>query len=360
MAMPSLPNLEEVFADQQRRTDMDITRLDVEYLKTILLPPFAGTHISPAVRYEFVDDLAVVSCFFNSQSYRSKTEGFQRFQQSFAGSNLPLFTAEASLGTEPSVVQADESNFLFYGGDVMWQKERLLNLLIQRLPRAYTKVAWVDADILFENPNWAVQTSRLLDDFKVVQPFSQCFRLRPGQEAYMGEGERSVSFAAVHHAPLLTQKAGYVLHGHTGYAWAARREILEALPLYDCAIIGGGDDLMAHAFAGNFWSDCTARAFIDSRSAHFRHFRSWAESAWDIVGGSIGFVGGAAVHLWHGEHVNRGFSRRDSDLAKLGFDPVKHLSVDSAGLWRWAENAEPFDRLMKAYFASRREDDHVG
>jgi hypothetical protein len=318
----------------------------------------AASNITPARRYQYVDDLAIVSCFFNSHSYRSKTDVFRRFQLSFEGSNLSVFTAEASLGGEAKVVKRGRQDLLLRGGDIMWQKERILNVLMQEIPRSYTKVAWVDADILFENPNWAVETSIQLDDFAVVQPYSQAFRLGPGEEAYCGQSDRIVPFASVHRAePALTRSAPYVDHGHTGHAWAARRDVLDALGLYDCAIIGSGDHLMAHAFAGDFSTPCLTNTFGDTDSEHRRHFTRWAERAWQRVEGSIGFVNGTALHLWHGEDTNRGWERRDADLAALDFSPDEHLRLDAAGLWRWSAGAERVAEFSEAYFASRREDD---
>jgi hypothetical protein len=52
-------------------------------------------------------------------------------------------------------VRTDQTN-------VLWQKERLLNLALQRLPEHCTKVVWLDADTFFTNPNWVRATRRLV------------------------------------------------------------------------------------------------------------------------------------------------------------------------------------------------------
>ena len=84
--------------------------------------------------------------------------------------------------------------FQFRCRDVMWQKERLLNLTIDRVPDRYTKIVWVDADVLFTNPRWIVEASERLDDFPVIQPFSHAVRLRPGETSDFGGGERARGF----------------------------------------------------------------------------------------------------------------------------------------------------------------------
>ena len=238
----------------------------------------------------------------------------------------------------------------------MWQKERLLNLLVSRLPERYTKVAWLDADILFERASWASEASRLLDEYAVVQPYSHAFRLRPGQTSYAGKGDPWLSHAAVRNAmPAVARHGPYWAHGHPGYAWAARRDVLDVVGLYDAAVMGTADDLMAHAFGGDFVSECLRRTFLGN-TAYLEHYRQWAESAFDLVRGRVGVVEGAALHLWHGELANRGYGTRRVDLVSLGYDPVRHLRVNADGMWRWSSAASLIRDTCAAYFASRRED----
>ena len=50
--------------------------------------------------------------------------------------------------------------------------------------------------------------------------------------------------------------SSYFKHGHTGFAWAARRSVLDKHGLYDCQILGNGDFVMGHAMYGSedFWN----------------------------------------------------------------------------------------------------------
>ena len=40
------------------------------------------------------------------------------------------------------------------GGAVLWQKERLLNIAIQSVPKNGKNIAWLDCDVIFERPDW--------------------------------------------------------------------------------------------------------------------------------------------------------------------------------------------------------------
>jgi hypothetical protein len=62
---------------------------------------------------------------------------------------VPLFIAELSFNNGDFAVPSNDHVYRFRGHDVMWHKERLLNLVINQLPAQYTKVAWIDADAIF-------------------------------------------------------------------------------------------------------------------------------------------------------------------------------------------------------------------
>jgi hypothetical protein len=329
----------------------------------VVLKPLPDTAVAdriepvavPAPRYLAASDLAVVTSYFNSHNYASKRRGFELFRHSMERSGVPLFIGECAFGDEEFELQPSGSVFQFRSRDVMWQKERLLNLTIDRVPDRYSKIAWVDADVLFTNPAWIVEASERLDDLPVVQPFSHAVRLRPGETSDYGGGERSRGFCYTRSALPALSRLRYHIHGHTGFAWAADRQLLSDIGLYDAAIVGTGDHLMAHAFGGDFATACLQTVFGGS-SGFLDHFKHWAEAAWERVRGRLGFGGGAALHLWHGETANRGYARRYRELTGLGYDPAAHLRAGRDGLWAWSEDGAFLSDWAVQYFRNRRED----
>lgn len=310
---------------------------------------------APAQRYLKASDMAVVTSYFNSHNYGSKRRGFELFRHSMERAGVPLFIGECAFGDEPFELAPSSSVFQFRSRDVMWQKERLLNLTIDRVPDRYTKIAWLDADVLFTNPRWLVEASEQLDDVPVLQPFSHAVRLRPGEMSYFGGGERSRGFCFTCGALPALSRLRYHIHGHTGFAWAADRRLLSNLGLYDAAIGGTADHLMAHAFTGDFGTRCLQIVFGGS-SGYLDHYRRWAEDAWGRVRGRLGYVRGAVLHLWHGETANRAYVRRYRELTALGYDPAVHLRADSNGLWAWADEGAFLSEWAVGYFRDRRED----
>lgn len=237
----------------------------------------------------------------------------------------------------------------------MWQKERLLNLALAHLPEACQKVAWIDCDILFENPDWAVDAVNLLEDYPVVQLFEKVVHVPRGRESCQGGEESWSSFAAVHERlPDMMLKGNFAEHGHTGFAWAARKEVLRQ-GLYDACIAGGADHLMAHAMCGTWSTPCIDR-IIGHNERHHEHFMAWGERMYADVRAEIGAVPGNSLHLWHGEMADRRYLERYQELQRFGFDPHADLRVGPEGCWEWNSDKPDMHQWVKNYFGQRKED----
>jgi hypothetical protein len=315
---------------------------------------------------------AVITCFFNPQQYRSRLENFAIFARAMRRRRIPVFAVEALFAGEAGTIGKFADTLIVSCEAVLWQKESLLNLLLRQLDERYEAVVWCDADVLFENPDWFKILKRELKKYAVVQPFSEALRLPRGARRAVKSAERFESFGSVYvKKPQLLLKGDFAAHGHTGFAWAARREVLAEHGLYDAMIAGSGDHVMAHAFAGDFSSRCIRRIMADNEP-HIRHFVRWAEQIYPRVRGRVGFVPGRLLHLWHGETEHRRYVDRNRELAAFGFNPEKHLERDARGLWRWRTGKSglrgSIERLTGGsrqrqmqdwairYFESRRED----
>ena len=311
--------------------------------------------IAAAERYLPADDLWIVTTHFNPAGFRRRSSHGALVRQRLRDSGLRLLTVECAFGDQPFALAPDPDVLQVRARHVLWQKERLLNLAIASLPAACTKVAWIDGDVLFENPAWAVETSRLLDRVALVQPFTCAVRLPRDAVVYAGDGHVLPSIAAVlARDPARARMADYAVHGDTGMAWAARRSLL-AGGLYDACVAGGGDHLIAHAAAGAWNGPCLPRIFGPGEG--FRsHFRRWAEPFHRAVGGAIGVVDGAALHLWHGTAEDRGYVDRHQALQRFGFDPARDLRLGDAGCWEWASDKPELHAWVADYFRRRRED----
>ncbi|MHB8835135.1 MAG: hypothetical protein ACYC9Y_05425 [Candidatus Methylomirabilia bacterium] len=304
-----------------------------------------------------MNDLWAVTALFNPMGYRSRAENYRVFRERLAA---PLVAVE--LACDGSFLRTGDAERVVRvrGGDVLWQKERLLNLALRHLPPECRHVVWLDADLVFDDDDWIERTRAALAQRALVQAFSTARHLRRGADpgrrrpgdtllaresmgAKQSRGE--IDFAAL--------AAGAPPDFSTGLAWAMRRELIERVGFYDAAVCGGASLLMGAAAAGEI--EAIVRRFrMGAREAE--HARRWARSFREAAGGGMGFVEGGVAHLWHGERSNRGYGTRFALLESAGFDPESDLVLGPEGAWLWASEKPHLHAGLRSYFSNRRED----
>jgi len=349
----------------------------------------------PAPAYAPCDDLWIVTTYYNPARYRTKRANYERFAAPIRAAGIPLVTIECAFGTEPFELAAGPQIIQVRGRDVMWVKERLINLAIAQLPPEVAKVAWLDADILFTNPQWAQQTSALLDRYPLAQPHERVGRMARGEMTFAGRSRRS--FACQLQRRPESAHLGGAAHGQPGIAWAARRDLIARHGLYDAAILDGGDELFSHAAGGGLNSPCVRgitcayqhhRPYLVEKGLNrllripwpqwladwylartqtppvaasdepfFAHYLKWAEPFAIEFQGQIGYAPGIALHLWHGDPDNRQYASRNEVLLQHRFDPAADLRLNEASLWEWASDKPDLHREVRDYFSARREDE---
>ena len=340
-------------------------------------------------------DLWVITTYFNPVGYQALRRNYARFAAPIVQAGLNLVTVECAFGEgmfeltpSPQVIQVRTN-------DMLWLKERLINLAILRLPPHAQKIVWVDADILFTNPAWAQQTATLLDRWPIVQPFDCVERLKPRQNASDGGAARR-SFACQLQRRPESAHLGGAAHGQPGIAWAARRDLVERHGVYDADILGGNDELFAHAAAGALNSHCIRfltcvrlrrrPGFVDKMlnrllripwpswlaqwylartqpaspapgEQFLSHYLRWAQPFAAEVRGQIGCTPGRALHLWHGHPINRQYASRTMITRRHVFDPERDIGLNSQGVWQWNSDKPQLHQEVRDYFFARCDDD---
>ncbi len=306
--------------------------------------------------------LWALTCYFNPAHYRRKLQNFQAFCRSI---QTPLVVVELVYGDQPELTECEADRLLqIRGRDVMWQKERLLNLALEMVPPDCEAIAWLDCDVVFERNDWAARTEEALEHDALVQPFSEIYELLPRPDPMSQSCTRSAAtYAGQGFGHAFSKKVEHVnVFGlgrdlrSSGLGWAARRGVIESNGFYDACILGGGDRALVSAALGDLESP--AKAWKWGPSQH-SHYRGWAAAFHDLVGRRIGYVDGAVFHLWHGDIKHRHYRERLLDLAAFGFDPVRDIAVDANGCWRWNSNKYELHAYVAKYFMERYEDGQV-
>lgn len=303
--------------------------------------------------------LWAVTSYFNPAGYRRRLANYRVFQRLL---NAPLLTVELSFGAPPELHTADADILLHCAeGDVMWQKERLLNHALAHLPVACRYVAWVDCDVVFERSDWAERTALALEKYQLVQLFDRLHH--PPQDAseqavrHMEGWVRPSMMAALAQGASVDDALRESLSRAPGSAtpgigWAARRELLEH-GIYDLCIAGGGDNALALAAIGKP-DILVERHVMNERQS--RAYLDWALPFGAAAAGGVSFVAQAAAHLWHGEFEHRQSASRHAALRSFDFDPAHDVAVSPCGAWRWCSDKPGLHAFMRGYFTARKED----
>ncbi|NBQ71207.1 MAG: hypothetical protein EBU46_21180, partial [Nitrosomonadaceae bacterium] len=299
---------------------------------------------------QFNNDIAAITCFFNPAGFKTNLANYRQFADYMKQIGCPLYSVELAFGDRPFELEPAENLWQIRTNDVMWHKERLLNLVEKRVPPQYTKIIWTDADLRWpDNPEWFKQTSLTLNWTKIVQPFS---------EAHYLTEEHALEF--VKRGAVWAHKTGrnafdFYQH-HPGFVWAARREFFTKFGLYDRPVVGSGDSLMTLALLGQ------PRMVLDKYASVFAicpdllaDFLAWAEPVSKWVNGSVAYLDTVLQHMWHGRTSDRKYHERLGYVKDL--IPARDLITNADGVYCWADGvAEDLRKKISGYFAVRRED----
>ncbi|KAF2329077.1 hypothetical protein [Flavobacterium daemonense] len=305
-------------------------------------------------KYNMHPEAIIISCFFNPQNSPYRIKAFNIFYESIK--HLDHTIIECIIGdTHPQLDQNDNIKRV-YTENLLWHKESLLNKIISELPKKYKYVFWLDADVVFTNTNWIIDGVKQLESKTIIQPFEYCvflekdevkpsFDMEKIRDSYLPNAINTKvwrSFGANYTDTELWKNEKLNIHGHVGFAWGARRDILDAVPLFDKALIGGADNIIAHAAAGQIPHSSIAKTFIED----IDQINLWSKNFHKATEGKIGYVEGDLYHIWHGDLGKRQYIQRYQYNSKA----KEIINRDENGLYITNRSDDPF---IKNYFKQK-------
>jgi len=277
-----------------------------------------------ANKYRTHSEAIIIACYFNPQGSDYRLKAFNIFYDSIKHLNHRII--ECVIGESTPQLPENKNISRVYTSDLLWHKEAGLNKIIRELPTQYKYVFWLDTDIIFTNKDWLTDSVLELQSANIVQPFELCVHLEKDEEKPGFVFDDSYTFERLPNRRnnkvwrsfcatyadwgMLGWDEDYNNHGHVGLAWGARREILDIIPLYDKALIGGADHIIAHAAAGQIPHKCIAKSFTDD----IEGVETWSQEFYKWVDGKIGYASGSVFHIWHGDLSKRQYLKRIKDF----------------------------------------------
>eukprot|EP01022_Parablepharisma_sp_SALTPOND_P000897 TRINITY_DN105212_c0_g1_i1.p1 TRINITY_DN105212_c0_g1~~TRINITY_DN105212_c0_g1_i1.p1 ORF type:complete len:419 (+),score=32.97 TRINITY_DN105212_c0_g1_i1:107-1258(+) len=356
------------------------------------------------------EELYVVTVMFSPCGYEVRYKLFTEFKERMLKQGVKLIVVECIFPGQKYTVTDPENplDIQVQAESVFWVKENLINIALKHLPADCKYVAWIDADISFENPNWVADTIKRLKKCYIVQMFDKsvwldpngkpedtlrsfiyCYKHyenefkqinkelangnpkpeKPTTKKPLSRPKLVTTYDAMHRVISYEQPSKPVepqetmkdkiakdntpqTRGQPGLCWAARREVLERLGgLLDFTITGAADKYMAYAFTGML--NMTAYPI---NGAYKKAIKKWQVMADELVRGSVDYVPGTVYHYWHGTRKNRQYYIRECMLRDFGFDPTTDLVRGKSGLYQFTGNKPEMYAKIMEYFVGRKEE----
>lgn len=323
-----------------------------------------NTHLVPQIRnpeLETDSTLHVIGVIQNPVRYHSRYRLFRQWaKEMHQTKNVKLHVVEAVYGDRHPECRPHFNEYNYHQVRIhseIWLKENLINIGVKNLlPKNWKYLAWVDCDVHFRDPHWALGTIHQLQHYNIVQPWQSANDLDFHgniMNTWTSFGSLIARGKPIYHDKT-KQGQGYE-YGHTGYAVACTRYFFENVQkLADFNIVGAGDHLM-------LWS-CVNKADSTMPKQISRGYREacedWERKAFHATAGLVGFTPGRLEHHWHGSKVRRQYWNRWRILLENHFDPKHDLAYDSQGvLVLCGKNKYAIEHAVMAYNRQRCEDD---
>jgi len=272
----------------------------------------------------------VICVMFNPARSRSSIKLYLNFKRQMERFGVKLITIECAYEDAPFTLTRqnyEPHNIQVSTQSAFFQKERLINLALNKLPNDAKYVVWCDCDVEFLNPLWVSDTIKALHVFKTVQVFDDVVSLGHNGE----EIKKERGFAAqLYEKPDMDKNAFESSTITCGYAWGFRMEALKEIGgLLDFSPLGNCEKIMAY---------CLAKRMDDyvpsNLHANFKELvKAWQKKTSVTFSAGIGFIPGTI-------RVSRSFGRKDrKSFDKLeilqgnNFDPKNDLFKDDNELY---------------------------
>jgi hypothetical protein len=287
-------------------------------------------------------DMMVVLPYFNFASSYRTAQNLLYVRETLSNSGIPYLVVEVAFKEDPFCVAPGNDVLRLRTESQMFYKENLLQIGVEHTPGEYTKFCFLDADVLFSDPNWYRVVSRLLDTHAAVHPFTNRYHL---SAQFQIQGAMDYS-TVVHNGT----------NGESGYAWAVTREWVEEYGIFDYGVMGAGDRAFTYCF-------CDQKFLVEYSG--YRHlqrlFREYVARGPQRPGA---FAPMTIFHMFHGSLFNRQYLSREEIingfLSGHGLDDIEEvLKRRSDGLLEWREEYRSELNDLVGQFFSRRDDDSV-
>lgn len=276
-----------------------------------------------------------ITTYFNFTDSKQIKKNYINFRKKF---RHKIWTAEICLPHQKFFIN-DSIKLKVDYTQILWQKERAMNILLSYLPRSTDTVVWLDADIVIENRNFLRDIDHTLSFHPVAQICEEIY------EKSHNTSHNTVTFAKDHIEQLNTDWPA------VGFGWAMRKDVLKN-GFFDLDIVGNGDALQLISWLG-LWDHQLVSVLPP---AHRKKYLEWAIDSHNEVNGHIGCIKGRVRHMYHGTKENRQYWDRNRIMTDNNYDPDRDIDVNPSNYLFCMKNYA-IQKQLHQYFISRKDDE---
>jgi hypothetical protein len=274
-------------------------------------------------------DICVAFCYFNTCGYLRSLQNLLFFENKLRAAKIPYFTAEMVIGDQPPMLASP--TLRFHSKSALFYKEALWNRLEKVIPEQYTKICFLDSDIIFDRPDWLDEISTLLDTNDVVHHFKICHRLNH-------------NFIPELSTPSYLSNINNLAWKDPGFGICLTRGFFKKIGgFFDKCVMTCGDYYFI------------AIALLQENVYTFPSIHDdFLEYKKKFIGAKYTFLPCTILHLYHGTFQKRDYARFSSMLDKVNANWSDIAQLNSDGFWELKDPA--INSKFIDYFKSREED----
>lgn len=257
-------------------------------------------------------DLAVCFVYFNAAKSKRILMNYLYVVEKLKIADIPFFTIEMFI-TTPEIKDAVHLKT----DCILFQKERMTSILEKYIPSSFTKLVFLDADLIFDNMNWYNDLSKALNHYTICHVFTKCLRLDITYSNIMDERLSFVIKRYLNHKkevdgiPMFPDpingdvkfvgkdKIQFV----PGGGWGFQRDWFKKIGFFEDDILGGSDTYSVQSW--NIIPDnYVYPQFIKNSIQKYKKLIAKNGSP------SVTYLKGNVYHLWHGDLKKKQYKTR--------------------------------------------------
>jgi len=309
------------------------------------------------------NDFYAITSYFNPFHNAERLRNYIIFRKNL---KLPLITVEWAPDGIFELTKDDADEVIkLSGGDIMWQKESLLNIALESIPPNCEYLAWLDSDIIFSDPKWPERARVLLKNNDFIQLFdkvnyvpklaSKSFSI--DQLKIMPVDHIDISMLkALETKPNLyslskkfSNTLTFEVNGNPGMALASKLETIKAHKFYDKNIVGGADTILIGSILNKLADVFPCRPYT---YMHRTDIQNYGDKI-SIKKYKSTYLHETIYHLWHGELLQRQYASRYNILINHNYDPTNHIISQPNMPLKWKNAPDGLKSDIYQYMYSR-------